>query len=70
MTQERANWDWIDARVKRLEAYCFSPERELSLTDGEVTILANKYLHYIECDYESTGIYEFARAILREAQQK
>ena len=38
------------------------------LTDGEITILANKHLHYIECDYESTGIYEFARAVLKEAK--
>jgi hypothetical protein len=39
-----------------------------ALTDGEITILANKHLHYIECDYESTGIYEFARAVLKEAK--
>jgi hypothetical protein len=39
-----------------------------ALTDGEITILANKHLHYIESDYESTGIYEFARAVLKEAK--
>ena len=41
-----------------------------ALTDGEITILANKHLYYIECDYESTGIYEFVRAVLREARNE
>jgi nitrogenase molybdenum-iron protein alpha/beta subunit len=40
------------------------------LSDGEVTILANKYLKGIEIEYESAGVYEFAKAILREAQSK
>jgi hypothetical protein len=39
-----------------------------ALTDGEITILANKHLRHIECDYESTGVYEFARAVLKEAK--
>ena len=39
------------------------------LTDGEITILANKHLHHIECDYESTGVYKFARALLKEAKE-
>ena len=36
-----------------------------ALTKDKVTQLANEYLCYIEYDYESTGIYEFARAIER-----
>ena len=39
------------------------------LTDGEITILANKHLRHIECDYESTGVYMFARALLKEAKK-
>ena len=40
------------------------------LTDEEITELANEYLCYISHEYEVTGIYKFARAILRKAQEK
>ena len=39
------------------------------LTDEEITELANEYLCYISHEYEVTGIYKFARAILRKAQE-
>jgi hypothetical protein len=68
MTQEQANWDWIDARVKKLEEHCFSLQKEL--TEREIDELAEQYLKYqIECSGPS-GVYDFARAILREAQRK
>ena len=40
------------------------------LSDGEIYILANRHLKGIEIEYESAGVYEFAKAILREAQEK
>ena len=40
------------------------------LSDGEVYILANRHLKGIEIDYESAGVYKFAKAILKEAQEK
>lgn len=40
------------------------------LSDGEIYILANRHLKGIEIEYESAGVYEFAKAILREAQSK
>ena len=40
------------------------------LTDEKITELANEYLCYISHEYEVTGIYKFARAILRKAQEK
>ena len=40
------------------------------LTDEEITELANEYLCYISHEYEVTGIYKFARAILRKANEK
>ena len=42
----------------------------VKLTDEEITELANEYLCYISHEYEVTGIYKFARAILRKAQEK
>jgi hypothetical protein len=39
------------------------------LSGGEIYILANRHLKGIEIDYESAGVYEFAKAILREAQE-
>ena len=44
--------------------------RNRTLTDEEITELANEYLCYISHEYEVTGIYKFARAILRKAQEK
>ena len=38
------------------------------LTDEEITELANEYLCYISHEYEVTGIYKFAKAILRKVQ--
>ena len=40
-----------------------------TLTDEEITELANEYLCYLQ-DYEATNVYEFAREILRKAQEK
>ena len=45
------------------------PAKE-QLTDEEITELANEYLCYISHEYEVTGIYKFARAILLKAQEK
>ena len=42
----------------------------VKLTDEEITELANEYLCYISHEYEVTGIYKFARAILRKAQEQ
>lgn len=72
--------NYVEAQNKKIIDLAFEKvyaERSLEianqfneLTDGEITVLATRHLHYIECDYESTGVYEFARAILREAKAK
>ena len=46
------------------------PHPVKELTDEEINELANEYLCYISHEYEVTGIYKFARAILRKAQEK
>jgi hypothetical protein len=61
MTQEQANWEWIDARVKRLEEHCFSPVKEL--TDEEILDLAS----YAGENPTKYDMVDFARAILRKA---
>jgi hypothetical protein len=72
--------NYIEAQNKKIIDLAFEKvyaERSLEianqfneLTDGEITVLASRHLRHIECDYESTGVYEFARAILRKAQEK
>lgn len=64
MTQEQANWEWIDARVKRLEEHCFNPAKEL--TEDELAVLTASVP--IRPSYED--LIHFARAILRKAQEK
>ena len=40
MTQEQANWEWMDARVKKLEEHCFPAK---TLTDEEINdLIVNK----------------------------
>ena len=59
MTQEQANWEWIDARVKKLEEHCFLAK---TLTDEEIDDIGKEHLT------DGDGAIEFARAILRKAQ--
>jgi len=56
-------------RVTGDSIHTCSPQLK-QLTDEEITELANEYLCYISHEYEVTGIYKFARAILRKAQSK
>jgi len=65
MTQEQANWEWIDARVKKLEEHCFSAK---TLTDEEIRKVADEVFK----NYKNWHHYQidFARAILRKAQEK
>ena len=64
MNQEQANWEWIDARVKKLEKHCFS---EKTLTDEEIKeIIHRKY--WIGTDVEALII--FAHELLKKANEK
>jgi hypothetical protein len=40
MTQEQANWEWIDARVKKLEEHCFSAK---TLTEKQIEAIKTLY---------------------------
>ena len=60
VTNEKESWDDIPLYTHPAK----------TLTDEEITELANEYLCYILQDYETTNVYEFARAILRKAQEK
>ena len=70
---------WTDGKGNYFDKNSFFPVDDLiplythpvkELTDEEITELANEYLCYISHEYEVTGIYKFARAILRKAQEK
>ena len=63
MTQEQANWEWIDARVKKLEEHCFSIK---TLTDEEILSL------WMQKNTlgGAQNIVDFARAILKKASEK
>ena len=63
MNQEQANWEWIDARVKKLEKHCFS---EKTLTDEEIM----ECKAHVEVMYGCLAPLEFAWEILRKAQEK
>ena len=67
MTQEQANWEWIDARVKRLEEHCFSPVKEL--TDEEILEAWQEAKHTALNTKGNFVEVLFARAILRKAQE-
>jgi hypothetical protein len=43
---------------------------ELTLTDEEIAELSDKILCYQIYDNKESGVFEFARAILRKAQEK
>ena len=58
------------AEIEALKGGFFDWSGFKELTDEEITELANEYLCYISHEYEVTGIYKFARAILRKAQEK
>ena len=74
MNNEPVAWMSPDGKVSDTEGKLFyiplytHPVKEL--TDEEITELANEYLCYISHEYEVTGIYKFARAILRKASEK
>ena len=70
MTQEQANWEWIDARVKRLEEHCFSPVKEL--TDEEIWDFINALCLDMGDYWELTerNAIPMIRAILRKASEK
>lgn len=42
MTQEQENWEWMDARVKKLEEHCFPAEK---LTDEEVEQIIKQWFN-------------------------
>ena len=71
--KRKLEWDkptlWETPTVVKLDRIPLytHPVKE-QLTDEEITELANEYLCYISHEYEVTGIYKFARAILRKAQ--
>ena len=72
LTLTHEEYDNIFANGKRLGVIETENRlwKAMQLTDAEITELANEYLCYISHEYEVTGIYKFARAILRKAQEK
>jgi hypothetical protein len=62
--------DAAQAVLDALQNLLVTPHPAKTLTDEEITELANEYLCYILQDYETTNVYDFARAILRKAQEK
>jgi len=57
-----------EAALQRLSD--FTQEAEKTLTDEEIEVLASKHLCYQIEGSEVSGVFNFARAILRKAQEK
>jgi hypothetical protein len=57
--------NWADLIVDNLHWV-----KEKTLTDEEIAKLADDILGYQIYGYKESGVYEFARAILRKAQEK
>ena len=56
-------------RVRGDSIHTCSPQLK-TLTDDEIAKLADDILGYQIYGYKESGVYEFARAILRKAQEK
>jgi len=60
VTSEKESWDDIPLYTHPAK----------TLTDEEIAKLADDILGYQIYGYKESGVYEFARAILRKAQEK
>ena len=59
-----------DTECQYCKQGCIRCDARKQLTDAEIAELSNKILRYQIYDNKESGVFEFARAILRKASEK